>query len=47
MRFELQATMVTALQNGASLTLGSSHESYSHCSEANADTRKALLTDLD
>jgi len=47
MRFELQAEMITALQNGAALSMGSSHDSYSHSTEAGAETRESLLADLD
>ena len=47
MRFELQAEMITALQNGAALRMGSSHEFYSHSTETGEQTREALLADLD
>jgi hypothetical protein len=47
MRFELEPDMIAALRNGAALSMGSSHEFYSHSTEADADTRKALLADLD
>jgi len=46
MRFELQADMINALRNGASLSVGSSHEFYSHSIETTAETREALLADL-
>lgn len=47
MRFELEADMIAALRAGAVLSMGSSHQSYSHKTEAGADTTKALLADLD
>ena len=47
MRFELQADMITALRNGAALSVGSSHELYSNGTVAGAETTKALLADLD
>lgn len=46
MRFELDTAMITALRNGASLTLGASHESYSHSTIATAETVSALLADF-
>jgi hypothetical protein len=46
MRFELEAGMLTALRDGAALTMGSSHEFYPHQTEVNTATRKALLADL-
>jgi hypothetical protein len=47
MRFELEADMITALQDGASLTMGSNHESYQHRIEVGPDITTALLADLD
>lgn len=46
MRFELEANMITALQNGAGLTLGTSHESYSYNTAVNTETVSALLGDF-
>ena len=46
MRFELEADMITALRNGAGLTMGSSHEFYAHQAPLEAATRNALLADL-
>lgn len=46
MRFELEPDMITALQSGATLTLGSNHEQYLHSTEVTAQTREALLADL-
>ena len=46
MRFELEADMIAALRAGSALGMGSSHESYSHKTEAGAETTKALLADL-
>ena len=47
MRFELEPGMISALKEGAALTLGSSHEYYQYTTEAGAETRNALLADLD
>jgi hypothetical protein len=47
LRFELDAAMCTALQSGASLTLGVDHDSYRHELHASAETRKSLAADLD
>jgi len=46
MRFEFKADMITALRNGASLTMGTSHESYSHNTIANLETVTTLLKDF-
>jgi len=46
MRFELQADKITALQTGAALRMGSSHESYNYSTEVDENTRQALLADL-
>ena len=47
MRFELAVNMISALRSGASLSMGSNHEAYSHSIEVGADTHTALLVDLD
>jgi hypothetical protein len=47
MRFELDAGMIAALKNGAGLSVGSDHEMYRHSTVASAETRAALLADLD
>lgn len=47
MRFEFDADMIAALRNGASLTMGASHESYSHSNVATPETVSALLSDFD
>jgi len=47
MRFELDDGMITTLKNGAGLSFGSDHEMYPQSSEAAAETREALLADLD
>jgi len=46
MRFELEAGMIAALRKGATLSMGTSHPSYSHSTEMGTDTRLALLADL-
>ncbi len=46
MRFEFGDDMITALRNGESLTLGTSHESYSHSTVASSETVSALLADF-
>lgn len=46
MRFELEADMIAALRQGAVLSIGTSHPSYLHSSEVEADTCLALLADL-
>ena len=46
MRFELEADMISALRDGAALSMGSSHECYPYSTEATAETREALLEDL-
>ncbi len=46
MRFEFDADMIAALRNGASLTMGASHESYSHSNVATPETVSALLADF-
>lgn len=47
MRFELAPGMKTALRDGATLTVGSSHESYIYKNTLPDDNRLALLEDLD
>jgi hypothetical protein len=46
MRFEFDSNMITALRNGASLTMGTSHESYSHSTAVSPETVTALLADF-
>jgi hypothetical protein len=46
MRFELDADMISALQNGATLSMGCSHESYSHSTVTSPETVTALLPDF-
>ncbi len=46
MRFEFETAMIAALRNGASLTMGVSHEFYSHSTVANPETVSALLADF-
>ena len=46
MRFELEADMIAALRNNATLSFGVSHESYSHTSVAGPETVAALLSDF-
>jgi len=47
MRFELEADMIAALRSGAGLTMGASHEFYSHRTDVESAVREALLADLD
>lgn len=47
-RFEFDAAMVTALKEGAALSVGIDHDGYSHSLEPlAADVRAALVADLD
>ncbi len=46
MRFELDPDMITALNNGAKLTMGSSHKFYSYKTAIGTDIHKALLADF-
>ena len=46
MRFEFDAEMIAALKNGARLTMGVSHESYTHKTVATPETVTALLADF-
>jgi hypothetical protein len=47
MRFELEPDMIAALRSGASLTMGSNHESYRYSTVIEPRIREALLADLD
>ena len=47
MRFELEAEMICALQSGAELIMGTSHEFYSHSTTVSEEIRQALLQDFD
>jgi len=47
MRFELEPDMITALRGGATLKMGSNHESYRHSTVIEPQVREALLADLD
>ena len=47
MRFELNPAMVASLKDSAGLTFGSDHPAYRHQVAVNAQTRAALVTDLD
>jgi hypothetical protein len=47
MRFELEPDMIAALRSGASLTMGSNHESYRYSTDIEPEIREALLADLD
>jgi hypothetical protein len=47
MRFELEPDMIAALRSGASLTMGSNHESYRYSTVIEPGIREALLADLD
>lgn len=47
MRFELEPDMIAALGNGATLRMGSNHESYRHSTDVDMQTRQSLLADLD
>ena len=47
MRFELDGTMIAALRDGASLTMGVNHDYYRHETTVPEATRSALLQDLD
>jgi hypothetical protein len=46
MRFELDNSMRASMQNGDAVTLGCSHEFYSHQTLINAAQQKALLGDF-
>ena len=46
MRFELDAAMIEALRNGASLEFGSDHPGYAHQTDVPEETRLALIADL-
>jgi hypothetical protein len=47
MRFELNPDMIAALRGGATLKMGSNHESYRHSTVIEPQVREALLADLD
>jgi hypothetical protein len=47
MRFELKPDMITVLRGGATLKMGSNHESYRHSTVIEPQVREALLADLD
>jgi hypothetical protein len=47
MRFELEPEMITALRSGATLRMGSNHESYRFSTDVDIQTRQSLLADLD
>ena len=46
MRFELERNMISALQTGAALKMGSSHQACLHSTDVDANTRSAVLADL-
>jgi hypothetical protein len=46
MRFEFQPEMIAALRNGAVLSVGVSHESYSHRTVVSLEAVSALLADF-
>ena len=47
MRFELDPDMIAALRSGATLKMGSNHESYRHSTDIEQPIHEALLADLD
>ena len=47
MRFELKPDMIAALRSGATLKMGSNHESYRYSTDVEQPIRAALLVDLD
>jgi len=47
MRFELTPKMIADLRDGAALSFGSDHEGYRYQVTVSAETRSALLGDLD
>ena len=47
MRFELSTEMINALRSGARLSFGTDHAGYPYETDVSAETRKALLKDLD
>ena len=47
MRFELSTEMINALRSGARLSFGSAHAGYPYETDVSAETREALLKDLD
>ena len=46
MRFEFNTEMIDALKNGAAMTMGVNHESYTHTTQATPETVSALLADF-
>ncbi len=47
MRFELEPDMIAALRSGATLSMGSNHESYHYSADVDIQTQQSLLADLD
>jgi len=47
MRFELSTEMINALRSGARLSFGTDHAGYPYETDVSAETREALLKDLD
>ena len=47
MRFELTPAMIAGLRNGGALSFGCDHEGYRHQARVSAQTRSALMQDLD
>lgn len=47
MRFELTAAMITSLRSGAGLMFGTDHAGYPYTEAVSAETKEALLKDLD
>ncbi|MCJ7816206.1 MAG: DUF3501 family protein [Xanthomonadales bacterium] len=47
MRFELTREMIAALRGGAGLSFGTDHAGYPYTAEVSAETRAALLQDLE
>lgn len=47
MRFELDADMIAAMQSGAKLQMGASHEFYPYTTTVASEIQLALLKDLD
>ena len=46
MRFELDPAMIAALHSGAALKLGSSHQAYTHQTQVDSHSQRALVADL-
>ena len=47
MRFELSTEMINTLRSGARLSFGTDHAGYPYATDVSAETREALLKDLD